>query len=354
MKSLILVTLISSAFASLPAQTAATTTSGVGDAVLTPEQTATILKQLDTVESLIGKNRGDIMNMALTRFSKAVAAGESGALQLYMDCYRLEHIERKNMKVSDFQEWAKKNIDKHKDPEFLIGLWLQLEYLTLTIRAQDAKEKDTPALVSSLQVFLNKVITTIQSASNHSKGNADTGKSKGNKNSSGQSFDSGKLLQMLRQSVKNTEFARAYQLELFLNREDWAYDPVDFKSVYDKIILPYYAEVKPAELPAQWDNRIKSELCIKAATMSETEYNAFLKEHLPEMHWRKAEYLIAHNSHKIQSIADMLKLIRENPMHPDAAGWARRLREIVTISQPPGGPSATDSTTVDTPPAGTN
>ncbi len=304
---------------------------------LTAEQTAAIMKQLDALDGVIGKNRGDILGNALSRCGKAVAAGEAGALQLYLECYRIEHFERVNLKLTDYSDWVKRNMEKHKDPEFLMALWLQLDYLLISIQAQDVKEKDVPTLVSSLQSFIARVVTGIQGATKHTntgavKDVAKAGAVAGRRN---QNFDSGNFQQMLRQSVKVSEFAKAFLLEDFLRREDWTYDPLDLKGIYENAILPYFLEKKPTEIPAQWDNRIKQELSIRAAVMSESEYSIFYKERYPEMLWRKAEYLVSHNLNTIAAMADMLKIIKENQTHASAGDWAKTLRQLVNGAQPP-------------------
>ena len=341
MKRILLATLLCPAFSPLRAQTTAPATPAAIAPRLTAEQTATIMKQLDALESVIGKNRGEILGGALARCTKALAGGEAGALALYLDCYKLEHFDRVNLKITDYQDWAKRNMDRHKDPEFLVALRLQLEYLALSIQAQDAKEKDMPVLIASLQAYVPKVVAAIQGATKHTVAGAvkDNTKGGGGRNGRGQNFDSGNFQQMLRQSVKNSEFSKAFLLEEFLRKEEWTYDPFDLKGIYEQVIFPYYLERKPADLPAQWDNRIKAELAIRAAVMSESEYSLYYKERYPGMLWRKAEYLVQHNVNTILAMADMLKLIRENPTHPEAGDWARQLRELVNSAQPPLTPS---------------
>ena len=348
MNSILPVTLLVAVTAVLPAQVATPNRPPnsppppapiPADVKLTAEQTAAIMKQLDVLEGVVGKNRGDILGGAMARCSKAVAGGELGALQLYLDCYKLEHFDRVNLKITDYQDWAKRNLDKHKDPEFLKALWLQLEYLVLSIQAQDVQDKDLPALVSSLQKHIATVVTAIQAATKHTAAGAVKDNTKGGKGG-GRNFDSGNLQQMLRQSVKVSEFSKAFQLEEFLRREDWTYDPLDLRGMYEFVIVPYYVEKKPSELPAQWDIRIKAELDVRAAVMSESEYSVYYKEHYPDLLWKKADFLVTHNVNAVAAIADMLKILRENPNHPDAGDWAKRLRDIVNQAQPPLTPSS--------------
>ena len=321
------------ATASVRAQTPdAASKTGAGAPKLTPEQTANIMKQLDQLEAQIGKNRGDTLGGAYARCSKAVAAGEKGALELYLECYKVEHFDRMNLKITDYQDWAKRNLDKHKDPEFLAALWLQLQYLVFSIQAQDAK--DMGPIVASLQSYIPKLVSAVQGATTHTASGAVKDSDKGKKNSGGRSFGSGQFQQMLRQSVKNSEFAKAFLLDDFLRKEEWEYEPLAIGRIYDSIIFPYYLEKKPADLGAQWDARIKADLTLKQAVMSDAEYAIYYKEKYPALLWKRASYLYDHGVNPILAMADMLKVIRENPTHPDAGDWLKNLRGVVNGAQP--------------------
>lgn len=313
---------------------------------LTPEQTAAIMKQLEALESQVGKNRGDILGGALARFSKTLAAGEKGALELFLDCYKIEHFDRQDLKVTDFQDWRKQNEERHKDPEYLRGLWLQLQYLVFSLQAQDAKEKESAGLVAALQTYIPTMVAAIQSATKHTASGAVKESDKGAKGpparrggGGGRNFDSGGLQAMLRESVKQSEFAKAFQIDEFLKRADWCYEPFEIGNIFERFIFPYYLENKPAELPAQWDARIKAELSVRAAVMSESDYALYYKERYPGLLWRKADYLVSHNVNTLYAMADMLKLIQANPNHADASDWLKRLRALVNAAQPPGPPS---------------
>lgn len=293
---------------------------------LTDEQTANIIKQLDQIEAQITKNRGDAFSNALTRF-KAGAANDKDALALYLDCYKLEHFDRRDLKQSDFQEWKDRNEDRLKDPEFIIGLRLQLEYLVLCIQAQDAT--DMGPLVNSIQSFIPKAVTAVQNTMTHSASGAlkDKDKDKGRANGGRQLLDS------LRQPVTGTDFSKAYLLDDLLKRQDWEYSPMGINGIYQNILLPYYLKNKPAELPAQWDARINAELVLRKAVTSETEYQLFHKENYPQLLWTKNTYLLKNNVTPILALAEMLKIVRDNPTHANANTWVKELREAVLASQ---------------------
>ncbi len=303
--------------------------------LLTPAQTAHILKELEKAAALIGQGRSGVFGAALTKFREGMAS-EAAALALYLDCYRLEHFERRNLKQTDFTTWRDNNETRLKDDDFKMALALQLEYLVLTIQAQDIEEvKKMGPLVTALKAFMGRAITAVQASTKHTASGAVEAKDSGAKGGGaarkggGGGGPGGALMGALRQSVKGTEFASAYLLDDYLNRKEWEYSPLEVAGIYSSVIFPYYLAEKPTELPAQWDARINAELALRKAVMSEAEFNLFYKEKGPRLQWDKNSFLLTNNLNAVTSLADMLKIIQNNPSHPDAAGWLEEFREIV-------------------------
>lgn len=308
--------------------------------VLTPAQTEAILKQLEEIEDKIGQGRSSIFSTALAKFRSAMGS-EATALALYLDCYKLENFERKDLKQSDFTDWRDRNEARLKDGDFGKGLMLQLEYLAMSIQVQGITEqKDMGPMVTALQAYLAKAIGAVQSTMKHTASGAvevkDTPKGgNGRRPMGGGGGQGSQLFGMLKQSVKGSEFSRAYQLDLHLLRKGWEYSPLNIAGAYDAAILPYYLSEKPEEVAAQWDARINAELVLEKAVRSETDYAIFYKEEHPRKLWEKNTYLLANNLNAIGALADMLKIIRENPTHPDAAHWLKDFRERVKASSEP-------------------
>lgn len=303
--------------------------------ILTPTQTTHILKELEKVESQIGKGRGSIFGAAVAKFREGMAS-PAAAMALYLDCYKLEHFDRKNLKQADFMDWRNKNEAKLKDEDFKKALMLQLEYLVLTIQAQDIDEpKKLASIVPALQAFLGKAVIAIQGTTAHSASGAVTDKdAKGGKKGGG-NVPAGDILGTLRQSVAESDFAKAYSLEDFLKREDWEYQPLSVRGIYSNAIFPYYLAEKPTELPAQWDSRISAEMAIRKALMSETEFVEYSKDAGPRLQWEKNNYLVENDVNAVNAMADMLKVIQTYPSHPDANTWLKAFRELVkNVSEP--------------------
>jgi hypothetical protein len=305
---------------------------------LTPEQTANILKQLDDIEKKFSKSRGDVFTTALTRL-KTASASEKDALELYIACYKTEHFDKLNLKQTDFQEWRQRQDDHFKDPEFLGAILLQARFLVLALQGQDATEKELPGLILALQNFINDETKLVSSSVIHTTAGAVKDNDKNKKPSvrpggpgAGRAFDSNQLLRTLREAIQESEFCKAFQLEEYLTRQDWAYVPSDISQIYDQIIFPYYAEKKPTELAAQWDLRIKSQLAFKEATFTTVEYQTYYKERYPELLWDKSKYLLGKNIDALKSMGDMLKVIRDYPSHPKAGDWIKEMRGMVNKS----------------------
>ncbi|QIF04228.1 hypothetical protein [Roseimicrobium sp. ORNL1] len=331
--------------------TPATTTTSP---TLTAEQTANIMKQLEQLEMQINKGRGDLFGSALTK-CRAGAASEAAAVALYLDCYKIEHYDKRNLKTTDFQAWKDNNETRLKDPEFTKGLVLQLEYLVLSIQAQDADEaKERAQLVAALQAYLPRVVGAVQESMKHTASGAVEEKDKGARNGGGggrgpggggrgpgggggggPALGAGQLAGILRESVKQTEFARAMQLDQYLRSSEWEYAPLDIANIYDKVIFPFYLENKREEVGAQWDARISAEMALQKSSMSEAQYAEYYKERLPVLQWSKASFLLENKINPIMALADMLKVVRDNPSHANAGQWLKSLRQSVNETQGP-------------------
>lgn len=311
---------------------------------LTPTQLAHILKELEKVESQIGQGRGTVFSNALTKF-RAALGSDSGPLALYLDCYKLEHYERKDLKQTDFTEWRDRNEDRLKNGDFGKALSLQLEYLVLSIQAQDVSDiRKAGPLVAAVQTYLGKMVTEVANATRHTasgavevkentKGGGGQGGRRGPGGGAGNT-DASPLPTTLRQSVKSSEFARAYMLEDYLDAKNWEYTPLNIGGIYNQLIFPYCRAVKPEELGNQWDTRINAELALRKAVMSDTEYGIYYKEEQPRMQWNKDLDLLNSNVNPVNALADMLKIIQANPNHPDASSWLEGFKAIVKKSNP--------------------
>jgi hypothetical protein len=351
MKSLFAAALLAVPF-SLWSQATAPAPTERAEPMLTEQQVASISKQLEALEKQISASRGSTFGTALADF-KAGMASDKDARDLYLKCYKRNHFDLKDSKEADFKDWKDRNDLKHKDPEFLAGIRFQLEFLVLTLQAQDAK--DVGNLIPALKEFMKKELVAVEANYKHNTAGQvqvvdKTAKAAVKPGTNGKMVRTGggnsELVQILRQSVKGSEFVKAFMLEEYLRLKEWEYQPFDFVGIYSNVILPYYRAKKPAELSAQWDESINYEFTLEKTMHSETEYKVFYNERFPERQWSKSSDLLESRIEPIKALADMLKTVRDNPTHPRAAEWLSTLREYVNQYQPP----ATPSLPAETPP----
>ncbi|MGV3663720.1 MAG: hypothetical protein ACO1TE_26350 [Prosthecobacter sp.] len=317
---------------------------------LTPAQMAHILKELEKVEAQIGQGRGGVFSTALAKF-RAATGSDAAALALYLDCYKLEHFDRKDLKTTDFTEWRERNEERLKDADFGKALVLQLEYLVLTIQAQEINDiKKMGPVVTALQAYIAKAVGEVQASTKHTAsgavelketpkggngggarrpGGGGGGQGQGGGGGRWGAGDASPLAVTLRQSVKGTEFCNAYLLDDYLTLKEWEYTPLNIAGIYGSVIFPYYRSEKPEELGAQWDMRINAEHALRKAVLSESEYAIYFGEQNPRLQWQKQSDLLTSNVNPVNALAEMLKIIQGNPNHPDAATWLDTFKTIM-------------------------
>ena len=334
---------------------------------LTEGQVSQIIKQLDSIQTTIAKSRGDVLGKAKTDFS-AAAGSDKDARDLYIACYKANHFELKDSAAADFIDWKTKNEAKFKDPDFLAGVRFQLQYLVISLQALDASDPAT--IMAPLQTFMAQELNAAKTTTKHNAAGAvqvvttgpkmgkqpvvgRNGQPRGNGGGGGNGkFAGNEFVQILLASVRNSEFARAYHIEDYFRKEDWSYEPLDFGGIYANAIFPYYRDKKPKELAAQWETRINLEFNLQEALLSESEYQLYWTEKMPIRLWDKANDLFTNRINPTQAVADMLKVVRDNPKHPRAVEWTKHLRELVNQSQPSVPPSVPTPPPVATPTVG--
>jgi hypothetical protein len=281
---------------------------------LTPEQIATITKQLSELEGQIDKMRNDTLGSVLQKL-RAAAGSDAAAMALYMDCEKLVAVERKDLDRDEAKRAAERiernserrgGEDKDEsDPA--LATRLQLQYLILTLEAHEAK--DRAPLIPKLQAYIQDVLANAPKLKGRALGQLG-GDLRGDRN----------------------PIVAAFQIQRYLQTEKWTTRPADIAGMWSQTILPWYLENKPSELATLWDNRLTAEATLLKATMPEAEYALWLQNEYPALRWDRAEYLVMKGPTPINGLADMLKLIKEFPGHPDAPKWLKAMRAYVESS----------------------
>ena len=306
----------------LPAQTPAAPTpiAERPTVSLTPEQIDMISKQLAELEGQIDKMRNDTLSGVLQKLRSAVAS-DAAAMAFYVDCEKLVNVDRKELDRDEAKRLAeriernndRRNVDTKDEGDLALATRLQLQYLILSLEAHEAKER--APLIPKLQAYIQEIL-------------ANAPKLKG------RAFNQ---LSMDLASDRNAVVA-AFQIQRYLKVEQWTTRPADLASMWTQTILPFYLENKPEDLPTLWDNRLSAQANFLKAIMPEAEYALWLQNEYPALRWDRAEYLVQKGPSPINGLADMLKLIKESPGHPDAPKWLKGMRAYIesAVDSPPG------------------
>lgn len=288
---------------------------------LTDAQVANVLGQLKELENQIQQMRGSNLSSILTKLRSGLASDQA-AMGLYLECFNLVNSERKDVDKSDArkrQEAMEKNMERRAkggnggaaeegDAGFAVRLGLQ--YLILTLEAHEASPEDFKKMVPKLQEYVQAVVA----AAPQLKGRA----------------------QNYLSSALNGPVVEAFNLQRYLTVKNWSTRPADIGNIYTLTLLPLAEENDKESLPALWDARINAEGTFRKELLFPAEFEIWTQNELPALRWQRATYLYAKGPSAINAMADMLKLIKENPGHADAPKWVKELRQMVNASAPSG------------------
>lgn len=281
---------------------------------LTPQQIETITKQLAELEKQVQEMRGSTLTTVMSKLRSATAS-EAAALSFYLDCEKLVNVERKDLdKTEERQrkEQMERNAERRSDKkseeqegDLGAAVKLYIEYLLLTLEAHETKAADKDKLLPKLQAFVQELTSKAD-------------KLKGR---------SGALLD---RDVGGGVIAQAFQIGRFLEAgPDWTTRPSDIGGMYDRFILPQFKEQKPDALAAQYDARITAEGTLKKGQLPDPEFQIWMQQELPELKWRRANYLLRNSPTPVNALKEMLDHIKAYPGHPSAPGWLAEMRTAV-------------------------
>lgn len=280
---------------------------------LTEAQVNSVMTQLKELETQILQMRGSNLSGILAKLREGTASDQA-AMGLYLDCDNIVNSERKEVDKSDarkrmdnMQRNAKGgNSDDNGDVAFATRLGIQ--YLILTLEAHEAKDDEFKKMVPKLQEYINTVVASAPKLK-------------------------GAAYNRLNNALNNP-IVEAFNLNRYLNRKEWSTRAADVGSMYMQTLLPLAAMDSKDSLPALWDARINAEGIFRKEQMFAPEFELWTKNELPALRWQRALFLYEKGPSTINALADMLKVIKENPSHPDAPSWVKTMRQMVNQSAP--------------------
>ena len=275
--------------------------------ILTPEQIAKIVAELNRVQTVVTGKRLEGRRSAVDAFRRA-AASEKDAYEFYMACAKQVEFDQQGKSSTDFREWRERQEAKIKTPSRMIAMRLQLQYLVLTLRMS---EGETAAqLLPEVETFLGSIVANAQSLE-------------------------GDLGLLQRESVLTTPFAKVYELDQSVKMTEWSYMPANIGQAYDKFILPVLRKDHPELVAASWDRRIQMETQLAQTVRKDDPVGLekFANEALPRLQFRRAEDMLKIGQQQEASLA-MLKLLTDHSEHPDASTWIDDFRELLVPPAP--------------------
>lgn len=290
---------------------------------LTEEQVANVMSQLSNLEKDIMAMRGNTLSTVLAELRSA-AESDAAAARFYLKCDAVVNSDRKELDKVEArrrEENAQRALEQQRkgqqakspadeDGENGFAIRLGLQYLILTLEAHETKDEDLDKMVPKLQAFISQMVN-------------DAPKLKGRAMNMFQSC-----------SRAGGPVVEALQIQRYLNRAKWSSQPGNVGSIYQATLFPLAEEKSRDSLPTLWDSRILAEGTMKKATLTEPEFELWTKNELPLLRWERARYLYKQGPSPINALADMLKVIKENPGHPDAPKWVAEMRVSVNQSAP--------------------
>lgn len=302
-------------------------------AKLTEAQVSNVLSQLQELEKTILAQRNTNLSSILAKLNDAISSDQA-AVKFYTDCDVLVNSERKEGTKAEARQRAEqieRAMDRSKgkggggsggasadEGEMGLAIRLGLRYLILTLEAHESKDEDFKKMAPKLQAYIQDLVA----AAPKLKGRA--------------------MNNLARVGGNGSPVVEAFQLDRFLNCPHWSRSPVDFGDMYEQTLLYLAEEEAKDSLPGLYDSRINSEAAFRKEQMPAPEYALWLQGEYPALRWERATYLYEKGSSPVQSMGDMLKVIKEFPGHADAPKWVAELRSLVNESSVVPATSAAD------------
>ncbi len=308
---------------------------------LTPEQSAKVLKQLEDLEKSILAQRGTSLGAIIQKL-RAASATDASAINFVAECEKLVTVERKGgdrkdaMKIDQKKEAEKREpkagIDADRDGDFGTALRVCLEFLALTLEVRDVKDMSTmvPRITSFHQGLLARGKKLKGRAGDMVMQPIGGGGGGGNGRRGGTPPE-------LRSVIE------AYQLDQYLRRENWPTTPGDIVDMYDKVIVQAARDKKKEDMASLWDTGLNTEASFRRLRLADGEFTVWEATGYPNLRWQRAQDLAQNGSNPVTGMAEMLKVIKDYPNHPNSPDWIKQLRDMVTPPPADGSKPAADA-----------
>lgn len=266
-----------------------------------------LLERLEEIKNSSDATINGRLRVALAAFRNG-RASDAAAHDLYLNCVEKIRFEDQLRKTSEFRDWKKRHKERGDTPAFRLALRHQLDWLTLTLEAAQAKA-DTN--------FGSRAMAVVDSILQ------DAEKLKGQE-------------KLLKANSLQTVFAQAYSVNT-VSVAKWPTNPLNLDSLYDNVILPPLRDEKTLPiLRKAWLKRIEQEgLLLEKWTDTGTsdrdrkpDFEKWLKEERKDLLWNMEVDLFRSGDQKGSAVR-MLQHLKENLTHKSAPRWIGQFTSLV-------------------------
>ncbi|MEI7910424.1 MAG: hypothetical protein WCK77_12370 [Verrucomicrobiota bacterium] len=300
---------------------------------LSPADREALLENLE-------KLRGTVTGRVDARFRAAIVAyraamtDEKAVIEFYLKCVKKVDFDDRHRKVSEFNDWKKKEEDHLSETTMRRALMHQLRWLVFTLQAASDKA-DLIKLAPEGQQIVDDLFNDVATLTSQQ--------------------------QILGQNVAGTVFARAYEIG-GVKVEKWPFSPTNLAQIYDTVLLPQYrASGDIQALRAGWLKRIHQEGVVFEDVHARSKSNGrsltpdtgrspaqekFTTETLPELQWQMETDLFRSGDQRGAALR-MIALLEKHLTHSRAKEWSDQLKLL--LNPPPAVVPATVAPTNDLP-----
>ena len=296
---------------------------------LSPADREALLENLEKI-------RGTVTGRVDARFRAAIVAyrsamsDEKAVIEFYLKCVKKVNFDDRHRKVSEYNDWKKREEDHLSDPTMRRALMHQLRWLVFTLQAASDKA-DMTKLVPEGQQIVDDLFNDVATLTSQQE--------------------------ILGQNVASTVFARAYEIG-GVKLEKWPFSPINLAQIYDAVLLPQYrANGDIQALRAGWLKRLRQEGVVYEEVHTKSKSNGrsltpdagrtpaqekFATETLPELQWLMETDLFRCGDQRGAALR-MIAHLEKHLTHPHAREWSDELKTL--LNPPPLVPATTTPAT---------
>ncbi len=304
---------------------------------LTEVDREALLEKLESLSTEASSKVDSRFRAATAAFTEAMSS-EKAAIDLYLKCEEMVNYQKMQKSTADFNEWKRKNANRHTNNNFRTALRHQLRWLVLTLEAaSEDPQRDRLALEAE------KILDTIMS----------------------QAGDLAEYREILQQGVNGSVFAKAYDIKS-LKVEKWPMAPAAVQAIYEEVLMPPLRNPGHLDqLRAAWTKRMFYESIMADQWSSKKpedkpksgdhsrEYHKFMADTLPKLQW-DAEVDLFNAGDQRNAAMRMLAHIEKHIAHEAAPEWAASFTTLLQTgpeavpppaepAEPPSEPSVSEN-----------